>query len=229
MNDYFASGNQRPLFVEPGTKSTSVISPDSKLLLHYSHLLGRYVLIGSWPSDETGMTHALMGMHRLVNRARALAPHTTMGIKGRTRLTTRGASGTKLPGLHNALHSSADQAGPRTLGGMAGRSPPQLQTRTFSSLARSTPRQDRPVPPWFRRRAPARRCALDVRVLVRQDSDYGPGRWPAEPTETIVATPTVRLTWRSKPFKGTNGLGGRDSTNRSSMQTATGHIANLKS
>lgn len=68
VSDYFASGSQQqPAFALPATTSSGVISPSSQVLFHYSLPRGRYVMLCFWPSDETGMPHALMGMFRLVN------------------------------------------------------------------------------------------------------------------------------------------------------------------
>ena len=65
---YFKSGNQaEPPFALPETTSSGVISGGSQILFHYNLPAGRYVLMCFWPSDESGMPHAMMGMYRMIN------------------------------------------------------------------------------------------------------------------------------------------------------------------
>ncbi len=68
VHDFIASGAQgEPPWVRPAETSSGVISQHSQMEFHYSLPRGRYVLICFWPSVETGMPHAFMGMYRLVN------------------------------------------------------------------------------------------------------------------------------------------------------------------
>ncbi|HEU5044650.1 MAG TPA: hypothetical protein VFT75_11010 [Nocardioidaceae bacterium] len=65
---YFASGDQaEPPFALPAGTSSGVISGGTQMLFHYNLPAGRYVLMCFWPSDETGMPHATMGMFRMIN------------------------------------------------------------------------------------------------------------------------------------------------------------------
>lgn len=65
---YFKSGQQgEPSFALPETTSSGIISGGSQLLFHYNLPAGRYVLMCWWPSDESGMPHAMMGMYRMIN------------------------------------------------------------------------------------------------------------------------------------------------------------------
>jgi hypothetical protein len=66
---YFDSGSQQPPpFMVPGAPSAGadVISPGRSLQLTYSLPKGTYVLLCFVADDETGMPHAMMGMHEVV-------------------------------------------------------------------------------------------------------------------------------------------------------------------
>lgn len=65
---YFDSGSQdQPPFALNGpSASTDVLSPGKQLVLSYSLPKGTYVMLCFVSDDETGMPHALMGMHKLV-------------------------------------------------------------------------------------------------------------------------------------------------------------------
>jgi hypothetical protein len=55
-----------PAFALSGGTSTSVISPNTQMLFHYSLPPGKYALMCFWPDDMTGMPHALMGMYKFI-------------------------------------------------------------------------------------------------------------------------------------------------------------------
>ena len=61
---------------------------------------------------------------------------------------------------------------------------------------------------------------LGSRVFVRQDPEFGPGPWPAEPTGTIVGD-LDGATWATS-IRGRvpSGCGGSDLTNLSTTPTA---------
>jgi hypothetical protein len=66
---YFDShSDQPPPFLDPSRPSTGsdVLSPGKSLQLSYSLPKGTYVLLCFVADDETGMPHALMGMHEVV-------------------------------------------------------------------------------------------------------------------------------------------------------------------
>jgi len=68
ITQYFQSGSQaEPPWILPGSTSTGVISGGSRTVFHYNLPAGHYALLCWWPSDETGMPHAMMGMYRLIN------------------------------------------------------------------------------------------------------------------------------------------------------------------
>jgi hypothetical protein len=59
--------NGRPAFLLPGSTSTGTVSGGRHIQFHYNLPAGKYVILCFWPSDETGMPHAFMGMFRFVN------------------------------------------------------------------------------------------------------------------------------------------------------------------
>lgn len=59
--------NSRPPFQLPGSTSSGVVSGGKQIQFHYNLPAGKYVILCFWPSDETGMPHAFMGMFRFVN------------------------------------------------------------------------------------------------------------------------------------------------------------------
>jgi hypothetical protein len=66
---YFDSGSQQPppfLLEGRPTAGSDVISPGRSLQLTYSLPKGTYVLLCFVADDETGMPHAMMGMHEVV-------------------------------------------------------------------------------------------------------------------------------------------------------------------
>lgn len=69
ITHYFKHGNpnSEPSFAMPGGTSSAVISGGTQMLFHYNLPRGRYAMLCFWPSDETGMPHAMMGMYRLIN------------------------------------------------------------------------------------------------------------------------------------------------------------------
>ena len=65
---YFKSGNQaEPTWALPTSTSSGIVSGGSQILFHYNLPPGHYAILCWWPSDETGMPHAMMGMYRLIN------------------------------------------------------------------------------------------------------------------------------------------------------------------
>ena len=67
VRQFLHSQNQgRPPFALRGSTSSGVVSGGRQILFHYNLPAGRYVILCFWPSDETGMPHALMGMFRFV-------------------------------------------------------------------------------------------------------------------------------------------------------------------
>lgn len=62
-----AGGNGQPPFALDGPSvSTDVLSPGKSLVLSYSLPKGTYVLLCFVADDQTGMPHAVMGMHKVV-------------------------------------------------------------------------------------------------------------------------------------------------------------------
>ena len=55
-----------PTFVLKGGASSEILSPNRTQAFTYSAPAGRYVLACFWPDDDTGMSHAAMGMFKLV-------------------------------------------------------------------------------------------------------------------------------------------------------------------
>jgi hypothetical protein len=55
-----------PPWALSGSYNTSVVSPNTQMLFHYSLPAGKYVMLCFWPDDETGMPHALMGMYKFI-------------------------------------------------------------------------------------------------------------------------------------------------------------------
>jgi hypothetical protein len=68
VQDYFDSGSQSPPpFLKQGPSSgADVQSPGNSLQLTYDLPAGTYVLLCFIADDQTGMPHALMGMHKVV-------------------------------------------------------------------------------------------------------------------------------------------------------------------
>lgn len=67
VGDFLASGSDTaPPFALEAQAATGVISGGTQMLWHYALPRGTYVILCFWPSDENGMPHALMGMHKVV-------------------------------------------------------------------------------------------------------------------------------------------------------------------
>lgn len=65
---FFASGAQgNPPWALREHAGTGVISPGHTVVWKYDLPRGKYLELCFWPSDETGMPHAMMGMWRLVH------------------------------------------------------------------------------------------------------------------------------------------------------------------
>jgi len=60
-------GGGKPAWVRRGQTSSGVVSGHTQTRFHYNLPRGQYLLSCWWPSDETGMPHATMGMYRMVN------------------------------------------------------------------------------------------------------------------------------------------------------------------
>ena len=68
VRKYVSSGSQNPpSWALNYSRSTSVISPNTQMLVHHNLPAGRYLLACFWPDDENGMPHFYMGMWRLVD------------------------------------------------------------------------------------------------------------------------------------------------------------------
>ncbi|WP_375499080.1 hypothetical protein [uncultured Jatrophihabitans sp.] len=67
LKQAFSSESQSaPNFVLSGGTSTGILSPGKTQAFSYSTAAGRYVLACFWADDVTGMSHAAMGMYKLV-------------------------------------------------------------------------------------------------------------------------------------------------------------------
>jgi hypothetical protein len=67
LGSYLASGSgDAPPFALPAQASSGVISGGNQILWHYSLPRGTYAILCFWPSDETGMPHANMGMYKII-------------------------------------------------------------------------------------------------------------------------------------------------------------------
>lgn len=69
VQQYFASGNQAPppWAVQGPEMGTDVLTPGQPLKLSYRLHPGTYVLVCFIADDKSGMPHAIMGMHKVVD------------------------------------------------------------------------------------------------------------------------------------------------------------------
>jgi hypothetical protein len=100
---------------------------------------------------------------------------------------------------------------------------PPRRLRMVSVGTRRVLRQDDRVPFRIRRRkSTAPEWVVGSRVVVRQDPDYGPGPWPAEPTGRIAPYPDGATHVHLQTRKARSAHGGSSSMNRSPRPMVTG-------